>query len=92
MTRHSDSFIVTVDDTGENHVIDRMELEKYSFKAEVDAAMLLIGGDAIYQHSLWTSSQSGASFAYIMKWKTGTLSGAGKGNNGFPRPFAPLNI
>ena len=36
MTRHSDSFIVTVDDTGENHVIDRMELEKYSFKAEVD--------------------------------------------------------
>ena len=36
MTRHSDSYIVTVDSNGENHVIDRMELEKYSFKAEVD--------------------------------------------------------
>ena len=32
----SDSFIVTVDDAGENHIIDKMELEKYSFKAEVD--------------------------------------------------------
>lgn len=32
----SDSFIVTVDDNGENHIIDKMELDKYSFKAEVD--------------------------------------------------------
>ena len=34
--KKADSFIVTVDDNGENHIIDRMELEKYSFKAEVD--------------------------------------------------------
>ena len=32
----SDSFIVTVDNQGENHIIDKMELDKYSFKAEVD--------------------------------------------------------
>jgi len=32
----SDSFIVTVDDNGENHIIDKMELDKYSFKATVD--------------------------------------------------------
>ena len=36
MTKHSDSFIVTVDNHGENHVIDKMELDKYSFKAETD--------------------------------------------------------
>jgi len=35
MTR-SDSFIVTVDNNGEHHLIDDMELAKYSFKAEVD--------------------------------------------------------
>jgi len=34
--KKADSFIVTVDDNEELHVIDRMELEKYSFKAEVD--------------------------------------------------------
>lgn len=64
----------------------------YSFKAEVDAALVLIGGDAINPTNLWTSSQNGASFAYTMKWESGTTSGAGKGNNGYPRPFAPLNI
>ena len=32
----SDSFIVTVDNNEEPHLVDRMELDKYSFKAEVD--------------------------------------------------------
>jgi PBSX family phage portal protein len=32
----SDSFIVTVDNNDEPHLIDSMELSKYSFKAEVD--------------------------------------------------------
>ena len=32
----SDSFIVTVDNDGEHHIIDKMELDKYAFKAEVD--------------------------------------------------------
>lgn len=32
----SDSYIVTVDDNGNTNVIDQMELDKYSFKAEVD--------------------------------------------------------
>lgn len=32
----SDSFIVTVDNNDEPHLIDNMELSKYSFKAEVD--------------------------------------------------------
>ena len=32
----SDSFIVTVDNNDEPHIVDRMELDKYSFKAEVD--------------------------------------------------------
>lgn len=32
----SDSFIVTVDNNNTPHFVDRMELDKYSFKAEVD--------------------------------------------------------
>ena len=32
----SDSFIVTVDNDNEPHLIDAMELSKYSFKAVVD--------------------------------------------------------
>ena len=36
MTKRADSFIVTVDDNGENHIIDSMELSKYSFKAQTD--------------------------------------------------------
>ena len=32
----SDSFIVTVDNNDTPHIVDRMELDKYSFKAEVD--------------------------------------------------------
>lgn len=32
----SDSFIVTIDNNNEPHIVDRMELDKYSFKAEVD--------------------------------------------------------
>ena len=34
MSKHSDSFIVTVDDTGEYNVVDRLELT--AFKAQVD--------------------------------------------------------
>jgi capsid portal protein len=36
MTKRADSFIVTVDNDDNVNVVDRMELEKYSFKAEVD--------------------------------------------------------
>ena len=32
----SDSFIVTVDNENTPHIVDKMELDKYSFKAEVD--------------------------------------------------------
>ena len=32
----SESFIVTVDNDNEHHLLDEMELSKYSFKAEVD--------------------------------------------------------
>jgi hypothetical protein len=32
----SDSFIVTVDNNDEPHLVDKLELDKYSFKAEVD--------------------------------------------------------
>jgi capsid portal protein len=34
--RKSDSFIVTVDDTGEYNVVDRMELDRHALKAKVD--------------------------------------------------------
>ena len=36
MSKHSDSFIVTVDDTGEYNVVDRMELDRHALKADVD--------------------------------------------------------
>ena len=35
--RNSDSFIVTVDDTGEYNVVDRLELDKHAMKASVDS-------------------------------------------------------
>ena len=38
MTKKSDSFIVTVDDNQEYNVVDQLELEKYSLKANVDPA------------------------------------------------------
>ena len=34
--KKSDSFIVTVDDTGEYNVVDRMELDRHALKAQVD--------------------------------------------------------
>ena len=34
--RKSDSFIVTVDDNDEYHIVDRLELEKHSLKAKTD--------------------------------------------------------
>ena len=34
--KHSDSFIVTVNDNDEYNVVDQLELEKYSLKARVD--------------------------------------------------------
>lgn len=34
--KKSDSFIVTVDDTGEYNVVDRMELDRHALKAKVD--------------------------------------------------------
>ena len=36
--RKSDSFIVTVDDTGEYNVVDQIEMSKYALKATVDPA------------------------------------------------------
>ena len=36
MTKKAESFIVTVDNDNEHHLIDAMELSKYSFKAVVD--------------------------------------------------------
>ena len=36
MTRKSDSFIVTVDNDNEYHVIDKLEVDKHAMKAEID--------------------------------------------------------
>ena len=36
MTKKSDSFIVTVNDTGEYNVVNRLELDKHAMKAQVD--------------------------------------------------------
>ena len=38
MTRKSDSFIVTVDNDNEYHVIDKLEVDKHAMKAEIDPA------------------------------------------------------
>ena len=34
--KHSDSFVVTVDDNNDYHLIDHLELNKYALKAQVD--------------------------------------------------------
>ena len=36
MTKRADSYIVTVDNNDEIHLVDKLELERYSFKAQVD--------------------------------------------------------
>ena len=36
--KRSDSFVVTVDDSNQYHVVDKLELSKYSLKAEIDPA------------------------------------------------------
>ena len=36
--KHSDSFVVTVDDNDQYHVVDKLELSKYSMKAQIDPA------------------------------------------------------
>ena len=36
--RHSDSFIVTIDDNDGMHLVDQLELNKYSLKANIDPA------------------------------------------------------
>ena len=38
MTKKADSFIVTVDDNNEYNVVEQLELDKYSWKANVDPA------------------------------------------------------
>ena len=38
MTRKSDSFIVTVDNDNEYHVIDKLEVDKHAMKADIDPA------------------------------------------------------
>ena len=38
MTKKADSFIVTVDDNNEYNVVEQLELDKYSLKANVDPA------------------------------------------------------
>ena len=36
--KKSDSFVVTVDDNDQYHVVDKLELSKYSMKAQIDPA------------------------------------------------------
>ena len=36
MTKKSDSFIVTIDNEKEYHVIDQLEINKYAMKADID--------------------------------------------------------
>ena len=36
--KHSDSFIVTIDDNDGMHLVDQLELNKYSLKANIDPA------------------------------------------------------
>ena len=38
MTKKSDSFIVTIDNEKEYHVIDQLELDKHALKADIDPA------------------------------------------------------
>ena len=38
MTKHSDSFIITIDDNEDYHIVDSLELSKFALKARVDPA------------------------------------------------------
>lgn len=68
-------------------------VEAYAYKADIDAAMALIGGDGMdlsYSH-YWSSTQFSATVVWLMEWDRGLQSNFAKDYSyGYTRPFTSL--
>ena len=66
-------------------------VDAYAYKADVDAAMALIGGTAISGSYHWSSTQSSATEAWGLDWDGGFTSSYRKRDTGFNvRAFSAL--
>lgn len=64
--------------------------DAYAYKADVDAAMTLIGGTALGSNIYWSSTQASASAAWRIDWRDGTQGSNQKSNNYAARAFSAL--
>lgn len=65
--------------------------EAYSYKADIDTAMVLIGGTAL-TGGQWSSTQLNATFAWYQNWTNGKIAYTQKNGSQYARPFTALNI
>ena len=66
--------------------------EAYAYKADIDAAMTLIGGKAFGSSTHWSSTQYDADDAWGLRWSDGNNSIVSKNVNCHARAFTALNI
>lgn len=65
-------------------------VEAYAYKADIDAAMTLIGGTSMSE-AQWSSTQFHATNAWYLIWGTGSVNGYSKNNNSISaRAFSAL--
>lgn len=66
-------------------------LTAYNNKKAIDSALNKIGGTAMDTNNYhWTSTQYSSSYAWILKWLSGTINGDGKYYGFYMRAFYPL--
>lgn len=66
-------------------------VDAYAYKADIDAAMALIGGTAIPESYHWSSTQYSAVEAWQLRWNNGNTDFASKGlTNYYMRAFSAL--
>lgn len=64
--------------------------EAYAYKADINAAMTLIGGDVIATGPHWSSTQYNVSEAWTFNWNNGSVTGYNKEYSRYLRTFTSL--
>lgn len=66
-------------------------VEAYAYKADIDAAMTLIGGTSLGSKTYWSSTQYSANQARLLTWTDGSTKYERKGGiNGYACAFSSL--
>lgn len=65
-------------------------VKAYTYKADINAAMLLINGTAMSDGSYWSSTQFAGYMAWTLNWSDGTFGTQSKDYNGIVRAFLAL--